>query len=50
MRQMLNDEHLKVLYYETDSAKVFPNTDIKGGVAITYRDERQILWGNRYIY
>ena len=36
--QMLNDEHFKVLYYEAKSNKVFPNTDIKGGVAITYRD------------
>lgn len=35
---MLNDVHLKVLYYEPDSSKVFSNTDIKGGVAITYRD------------
>lgn len=37
--KMLNDEHFKVLHYETDAAKVFPNTEIKGGVAITYRDE-----------
>lgn len=36
--KMLNDEHFKVLHYETDAAKVFPNTEIKGGVAITYRD------------
>lgn len=36
--KMLNDVHLKVLYYEPDSSKVFSNTDIKGGVAITYRD------------
>ena len=36
--KMLNDEHLKVLYYEQDSSKVFSSTDIKGGVAITYRD------------
>ena len=36
--KMLNDAHLKVLYYEPDSSKVFSNTDIKGGVAITYRD------------
>lgn len=35
---MLNDEHLKVIYYEQDSSKVFPNTDIKGGISITYRD------------
>lgn len=37
-RKMLNDPHLKVLHYEADSSKVFPTTDIKGGVAITYRD------------
>ena len=36
--KMLSDVHLKVLYYEPDSSKVFSNTDIKGGVAITYRD------------
>lgn len=36
--KMLNDKHLKVAYYEQDSSNVFPNTDIKGGVAITYRD------------
>ena len=37
--QMLNDEHFKVLQYESDAAKVFPTTEIKGGVAITIRDE-----------
>ncbi len=37
-QKMLNDEHFKVLYYEQDSSKVFSNTDIKGGVAISYRD------------
>lgn len=36
--KMLNDKHLKVEFYEQDSSKVFPNTDIKGGVAVTYRD------------
>ena len=36
--KMLNDEHLKVLRYESDASTVFPNTDIKGGVAITLRD------------
>lgn len=35
--KMLSDNHLKVIYYEQDSSKVFPNTDIKGGVAVTYR-------------
>lgn len=33
--RMLNDEHLKVLWYEADSKRVFTNTDIKGGVAVT---------------
>ncbi len=37
-KKMLEDEHLKVLYYEQDSSKVFANTDIKGGIAITYRN------------
>ncbi|MCJ0578918.1 Eco57I restriction-modification methylase domain-containing protein [Enterococcus cecorum] len=32
-RKMLNDEHLKVVMYEQNSAKIFPTTDIKGGVA-----------------
>ena len=36
--KMLSDTHLKVSYYEQDSSKVFVNTDIKGGIAITYRD------------
>lgn len=37
-QKMLNDSHLKVTYYEQNSSLVFPNTDIKGGVAIVYRD------------
>jgi len=40
-RKMLSDKHLKVLYFEQDSAKVFPNTDIKGGVAVTLRDKNK---------
>ncbi|HFI0568625.1 TPA: Eco57I restriction-modification methylase domain-containing protein [Streptococcus suis] len=36
--KMLNDEHFKILFYSQDSSKVFPGTDIKGGVAIGYRD------------
>lgn len=40
-QKMLNDEHFKVLYYEQDSSKVFANTDIKGGVAVTYHDNTQ---------
>lgn len=37
-RKMLNDEHLRVLYYEPDCRKVFANTDFKGGVVITFYD------------
>ncbi len=36
--KILNDRHIKVIFYEQQSSKVFPNTDIKGGIAITYRD------------
>ena len=39
--KMLKDEHFKVLLYEQDSSLIFKNTDIKGGVAITYRDAKQ---------
>lgn len=39
--KMLTDKNVKVKYYEQDSAKVFPNTDIKGGVTIIYRDKNK---------
>ena len=41
--KMLNDDHLKVVWYESDSNKVFPNVDIKGGIVITLRDSNQIF-------
>lgn len=37
--KMLNDPHFKVLNYEEDASKVFSNTEIKGGIAITYHDD-----------
>ena len=39
-QKLLNDEHVTVPIYEPDGSKVFPNAgvDIKGGVAVTYRD------------
>ena len=40
-RKMLHDEHFKVLYYEPDGKKIFPETDIKGGVAITIRNAHE---------
>ena len=36
--KMLNSKHFKVLEFQQDSSKVFSNTDIKGGIAITYFD------------
>ena len=37
-QKMLADPHFKVLMHEQDSSAIFPNTDIKGGVAVSYRD------------
>ena len=42
-KKMLEDKHLKVEYYERDSSKVFPNTNIIGGVAVTYRDSEVVF-------
>ena len=39
--KMLNSRHLKVKFYELKSNKVFPGTDIKGGVVITYHDKNK---------
>ena len=36
--KMLNDPHFKVLDYEADASKLFHDTDIKGGVVISYRN------------
>lgn len=36
--KMLHDPHLKILHFEQISKKIFANTDIKGGVVITYHD------------
>lgn len=42
-RKMLDDPHLTVLEYVQDSSLIFAGVDIKGGVAITYRDSERIL-------
>lgn len=39
--KILNDEHFKVVWYKAKSTDVFPNVDIKGGVAVCYRDAKQ---------
>lgn len=41
--KMLEDKHIKVVYFKQKSSEVFPNTDIKGGVAVLYRDSRKVL-------
>jgi DNA or RNA helicases of superfamily II len=40
-QKMLSDKHLTVEYYAQNSAEVFPNTDIKGGVAVLYRNTKK---------
>lgn len=36
--KMLNDEHFKILQYEEDCSRIFANTEIKGGIVISYHD------------
>lgn len=38
---MLNDPHFKVLFYEPNNEGIFPNTEIKGGIVISYRDSKK---------
>ena len=40
-KKMLSDKHFKVLWYNHKSSEVFNGVDLKGGVAITYRDKSQ---------
>ena len=40
-KKKLSDEHFTVLEYFENSSDVFPNTDIKGGVAITLRNNEK---------
>lgn len=37
-RKMLSDSHFKVMKFEADASSVFSGVEIKGGVAVTYRD------------
>jgi hypothetical protein len=36
--KMLKDCHLRVVFYEQNSSRIFPGMSFAGGVAITYRD------------
>ena len=40
-KKMLLNTHFKVVKFEEDATKIFPNTEIKGGVAITFYDREQ---------
>lgn len=42
-KMMLADEHLTVEYFNQNSEEIFANTDIKGGVAIIYRDSKRVF-------
>ena len=44
-KKMLEDNHLKVVYYAQKSEEVFPNTAIMGGVVVTYRDINENFGG-----
>lgn len=37
-KKILADPHFKVLHFEHDASTFFKNTEIKGGIAITYHD------------
>lgn len=39
--QMLNDPHLKILEYDSDSTKFFSSVAIMGGIAISYHDNKK---------
>ena len=41
--KILNDEHFKVVAYWANSTDVFPTVIIKGGVAVMYRDSKQVF-------
>lgn len=42
-KKMLSDPHLKVINFEANSNKIFTNTNIEGGIVITYRDYEEVF-------
>ncbi|MQS89719.1 Eco57I restriction-modification methylase domain-containing protein [Companilactobacillus mishanensis] len=42
-RKMLQDNHVKIEYFNSDSSILFNNVDIKGGVVILYRNEKNVF-------
>lgn len=47
--KILNDTHFKVVWYNGNSSEIFPNVDIKGGIAIGYRDADK-QFGGVHVY
>ena len=41
--KMLADPHLKIIFHEHNSSNIFPNTDIMGGIVVTYHDKKQLF-------
>lgn len=48
-QRMLHDTHFKVLDYVANSKEVFPNVELPGGVAVSYRDEAHVF-GPIYVF
>ena len=40
-QRLLNNPHVKIVKYFPKSQEIFPTSDIKGGIAITYRDAKE---------
>lgn len=48
-KKMLRDEHFRIVEYFDDSREIFPSVEIKGGVAIGYRDS-EVSFGAMEIF
>lgn len=42
-KKMLEDPHLKVEIFKQNANEIFPNTDIKGGIVVIYRDSSKFF-------
>lgn len=42
-KQMLSNIHNKVVYFNQKASDLFPNTEIKGGVAILYHNKNKVM-------
>ena len=42
-QKMLNDPHLKILWYEPESNKIFSGTTITAGIVVSYKDNSKVI-------